>query len=123
MSLAAAAQIGVGGDGQPLLDNELVNGDIADWVANPERSHFFNTDCVSCHSETTRRQILSIPPSEVAFQSAAASVDPALLPADRWNVRNFGWFRQQATITQRTANETAEVVAFINQNLVRQSAQ
>ncbi len=123
VSLAAAAQIGVDGDGQPLLDADLLNGDIADWVANPEHSHFFNTDCVSCHSETTRRQILSIPPSEVAFQSTAASVDPALLPADRWNVRNFGWFRSQATITQRTANETAEVVAFINQNLVQQAAQ
>lgn len=29
--------------------------EIPDIIANPERAHFFNTDCVSCHSESARR--------------------------------------------------------------------
>ncbi|MEM9092386.1 MAG: hypothetical protein AAGC93_27100 [Cyanobacteria bacterium P01_F01_bin.53] len=100
--------------------------DIPDIIANPERSHFFNTDCVSCHSESARRQDLGIRTSDALFKyqlpAGVSGVDKSLLPVDLWNVRNFGWFppfprsRGDAveTVTMRTANETAEAVEFIN---------
>ncbi len=97
--------------------------EIPDIIANPERAHFFNTDCVSCHSESARRQILNIRTGDALFKyhnpPVISSVDAALLPNDRWNVRNFGWFPTfqgaTETVTMRTANETAEAVEFINQ--------
>jgi len=48
-------------------------------------------------------------------------IDPAALPKDVWNVRNFGWSPAgglQATVTRRTAAETAAVVTFINSQLL-----
>ena len=36
---------------------EPLNRDIPDIIANPKISNVLNTDCVSCHSETTRRTI------------------------------------------------------------------
>ncbi|WLA46720.1 hypothetical protein QIH80_34055 [Bradyrhizobium elkanii] len=48
-----------------------------------------------------------------------------MLPKENWNVRNFGWFPSflhggaaAATITRRAAAETADVVAFINSQLL-----
>jgi hypothetical protein len=47
-----------------------------------------------------------------------SGIDRAALPNGQWNVRNFGWSPSvkgpQATVTRRTANETAAVVNFIN---------
>jgi hypothetical protein len=91
--------------------------DILDLIADPTKSHFFNTDCVSCHTETRRAMtLLQI--------TADPRIDTAVLPTDDWNVRNFGWSpfgvgqQPQATVTRRTAAETAEVVAFINSTLL-----
>ncbi|HET9534605.1 MAG TPA: hypothetical protein VFP43_04560 [Mesorhizobium sp.] len=49
----------------------------------------------------------------------------AVLPKEDWNVRNFGWFKSflnmgpaVPTATRRTATETAEVVEFINRELL-----
>ncbi len=113
----------VNGSGPPILDADgLANQEIADLIANPEKAHFFSTDCFSCHSESTRRAILSLPAS-AAFgykrPSGISGVDPALLPSNIWIVRNFGWFPSGSgtvspTVTQRTANETADCVHFIN---------
>lgn len=97
--------------------------EIPDIIANPERTHFFNTDCVSCHSESARRQNLDIRTGDALFKyqlpAGISSVNTALLPNDQWNVRNFGWFPGFGgaieTVTMRTANETAEAVEFINQ--------
>ena len=88
---------------------------ILDVIADPAKSHFFNTDCVSCHTETRRamdlQQIKDIP-----------GINPAALPNGQWNIRNFGWSPSgkgvQATVTRRTANETASVVTFINSEVV-----
>lgn len=96
--------------------------DIPDVIANPRLSHVLNTDCVSCHTESTRRHNLSIPVGDGMFQFARPSgisgVDEAHLPQSRWNVRNFGWFQQgfqtAPTITMRTANEAAEAAEFVN---------
>jgi hypothetical protein len=87
--------------------------DTLDLIADPSRSHFFNTDCVSCHTDTRlgmdRLHVTSI-----------AGIDSAVLPNGPWNVRNFGWSPPPArgTVTRRTATETAAVVTFINANLL-----
>lgn len=95
---------------------DISNGqDILDLIADPKRSHFFNTDCVSCHTETRlamdQFNLTSVP-----------GVDSKLLPNGQWNVRNFGWSPPiegdvQGTVTRRTAAETAAVVKFINTEL------
>lgn len=99
--------------------------DVPDVIANPRLSHFFNTDCVSCHSETARRRGLGLadrPAGPFTFTPPAGDPgpDPALLPTDRWNTRMFGWFprggRVAATVTRRTANEAAEAAEFVNAN-------
>jgi hypothetical protein len=107
-----------------------VHSDIPDIVANPERSHFFNTDCVSCHSESSRRKELNVSPIDAMFRFAVpagvSGLDETLLPKDRWNVHNFGWFQRPAsspalaTVTMRTANESAESADFINREYLGQ---
>lgn len=92
--------------------------EIANIVADPKQSHFFNTDCVSCHTETAQ------PLAKKVKNFAAPGINVAVLPKENWNVRNFGWFPSffqntvAATITRRTANETAEVVSFVNSQLL-----
>lgn len=101
--------------------------DIPDIIANPQLAHFFNTDCVSCHSESARRHDLRIPTRATRFTykrpAGISGVDTALLPNNLWNVRNFGWFPDffangdtVATVTMRTANEAAESVELINKD-------
>ena len=89
---------------------------ILDTIADPKKSFFFNTDCISCHTETRRAmdllKITDIP-----------GINPAALPTGQWDVRNFGWSPTgkgpaQATVTRRTAAETAAVVSFINSELL-----
>ena len=94
-----------------------------DLIADPTRSHFFNTDCVSCHTDTRRTLELL---GDVDIPGVAKSV----LPQEKWNVRNFGWFPSflqpqtpvAATVTRRTAAETKAVVDFINKNGLAKTA-
>jgi hypothetical protein len=94
--------------------------EILDRIADPTKSHFFNTDCVSCHTETTRAmrllQLNDVP-----------GVDKSAVPNGEYNVRNFGWSPEiegqtRGTVTRRTAAEIAAVVAFINAQLLSGSA-
>lgn len=110
---------------------DLKHKDIPDLIANPTRSHFFNTDCVSCHTESSRRKVLELAMFRSEFQyrrpDGISPVDEEMLPKDQWNVRNFGWFPAGAhggtpTITMRTANEAAESADFINRNYLRTPA-
>jgi hypothetical protein len=90
---------------------------VLDVVADPGKSHFFNTDCVSCHTDTRRgMEMLNI--------RSVAGIEPGVLPNGPWNVRNFGWSPPiegppQGTVTRRAATETAEGVKFINDMLAR----
>jgi hypothetical protein len=90
---------------------------ILDLIADPARSHFFNTDCISCHTET--RQAM-----ELLKVNEIPGINPAALPNGSWNVRNFGWSpaegTPQATVTRRAAAETAAVVQFINSTMLAQ---
>ena len=93
--------------------------EIVDIIADPKKSHFFNTDCVSCHTDTAQ------PLQRLGKKFTVPGVAPAVLPKEDWNVRNFGWFTSAQnpgpavpTVTRRTATETAEVVEFINRELL-----
>lgn len=127
LDMNAFANIGIDSTGT-VLDTRLRNRDIPDLIANPNLAHFFNTDCVSCHSETRWRMDLSLAPGDFAFKidGEVPAIDPGVLPKHKWNVRNFGWFRLSEvfgsieptvpTVTQRTANETADVVQFLERH-------
>jgi hypothetical protein len=90
--------------------------EILDVIVDPAKSHFFNTDCVSCHTETRRAiELLDI--------KDVSGIDPTALPKGPWDVRNFGWAPAakgsfQAMVTRRTAAETAAVVTFINSEVL-----
>ena len=105
----STAELFPGGDAARMRE-------IVAVVADPARAHFFNTDCVSCHTETRREMDI------LGTGRVDAPVDPGVLPTELWNVRNFGWFpprrgRPLATATRRTAAETEEVVEAINADL------
>ncbi|MGA9308290.1 MAG: hypothetical protein WBW31_23030 [Candidatus Sulfotelmatobacter sp.] len=90
---------------------------ILDVIADPSKSHFFNTDCVSCHTETQ----LSI---KLLNTKNIPGIDPAVLPLGPWDVRNFGWAPPpgkgafHAEVTRRAAAETTAVVTFINSEVL-----
>lgn len=93
---------------------------ILDVIADPAKSHFFNTDCISCHTETRRTM-------ELLNVKNVPGIDPAALPNGPWDIRNFGWApgpkgQPQATVTRRTAAETAAVVSFINSQVLAKPA-
>jgi hypothetical protein len=86
-----------------------------DVIVDPAKSHFFNTDCVSCHTETRRAiELLNI--------KDVPGIDSTALPKGPWDVRNFGWSPagkgSVPTVTRRTAAETGAVVAFINSEVL-----
>ncbi len=105
---------------------------VAAVVADPRQAHFFNTDCLSCHTETRREIDASADKAAASVAIATAEgIEPAAMPRgpddsarsfDQWNVRAFGWYpgfgpagaRAHATVVRRTARETAEVVACLN---------
>jgi hypothetical protein len=89
---------------------------ILDTIADPTKSFFFNTDCISCHTETRRAM-------DLLKVTDIQGINPAALPHGQWDVRNFGWSPSaagpaQATVTRRTSAETGAVVAFINSELL-----
>ncbi len=92
---------------------------ILNRIADSGQSHFFNTDCVSCHTESSQAKLLN---PDLSFPD----LDPQMLPKESWNVRNFGWFPSffrgtvEPTITRRTASETSEAVAFINKHFLEE---
>jgi hypothetical protein len=99
-----------------ISDSQIL--DVVNIIADTKKSHFFNTDCVSCHTETAQPMAKNIKNFKVAGVSAA------VLPKETWNVRNFGWFPSflrggvAPTITRRAAAETADVVSFVNSQLL-----
>jgi hypothetical protein len=85
-------------------------------IADPAKSHFFNTDCVSCHTETRRAMNL-------LRATSFPGINSAVLPKGDWTVRNFGWSPPiegaiQGVVTRRTGAETDVVVKFINSQIL-----
>ena len=102
-------------DMSPIADRVRESiSDMIDFIANPSTSHLWNTDCVSCHTEThvgirLRGNNLHI-----------KDIDSAALPDQLGNVRGFGWFPRmtgdtQPTVSHRAGADTAAVLKFINE--------
>lgn len=84
-------------------------------LVDPDASHMFNTDCVSCHTETKIGIDLLRSNSHIK-----EDIDKLLLPDTIWNVRGFGWFPRrngpaQPTVSHRVGKETFAVLTFINE--------
>ena len=62
------ATIGRDAGGAVVKDAEVRNTDVPDVVANPNAANFFNTDCVSCHTESQRREYSWLADRRVCFQ-------------------------------------------------------
>lgn len=110
----------------PVLQHFKVR-DTMDIVANPQITTTLSTDCVSCHTESTRRNavgnLASQPGTAFKLGPGISGVSADVLPKDLWNLRNFGWgfnfFSGQVfmpTVSQRAANEAAESADYINKN-------
>jgi hypothetical protein len=98
-----------------------LNKDIPNIIANPEYSNVLNTDCISCHSESTRRSYLGLEGVKEYKFTSDNIVKKELLPTGIYNVRNLGWFgnataKAKPVISMRTANETVDVLEYIKNN-------
>jgi hypothetical protein len=96
---------------------------LAFQVENPKTGHFFNLDCVSCHTSSARTH--DLPLGDKAEISARVKVPKnitgyvtkAQAQESSWNVRNFGYFFEKPTVSGRTVTETVEVVEWFNKNV------
>ncbi len=102
------------------LGRKLKVREIPDVIANPVLSHVFNTDCISCHTESSLRSERALPPAGAPLAAEGPGSRPEALPGDVWNIRNFGWGigsgngEKRATATLRVANEATESAEYIN---------
>lgn len=119
---------GVGAAGRTMPMSEAQ--DTISLIENPTKTNIFNTDCVSCHTSTSRAYTLGIPAVGLADRPRAVTgyaLAPAFtltdlrqrrnfdgLQGNVWNVRNFGWFDWQATVSNRTVNEAMASALYIN---------
>jgi len=96
---------------------------LAFAVEDPAASHFFNTDCVSCHTSSSRTHDLQLGDgAELARRTPVPkNLTGYVLKLDAqdssWNVRNFGYFFDKPTVSGRTVTETVEVAMWLNRNV------
>src|SRR5262249_49943038 len=96
-------------------------------IENPSDNSPTTIDCVSCHLASPTEQLVAMPTfslndrtSPLAFQPDGKSVvgadmNPTLSSADgQLNVHAFSYLKQTPGINQRTVNETAAVVEYLN---------
>lgn len=118
------------------FDNPGRLGSPKTQVGNIETSSVRNTDCVSCHMSMTRmlhrglhsvdqsgkpRPTLYLPPV-----GTTAYVAPEVISRNPLNLRIFGYYAENPTFERpvaasRVANESAEVVNFINSRFLFRS--
>jgi len=122
-------------DGKPILTaptSPAAGDPTLAFKVEHTNTNFFTTDCVSCHSSSARVFALKLgngaefnsrvrPPQNVTAYVTAANAQTS-----KWNTRNFGYFTSaiagvtsQPTVSQRTANETAEIVEWVNLNIIK----
>jgi hypothetical protein len=86
-------------------------------VDNPLRTHFFNTNCISCHSSSNLRDSekfhsdLNVPPGVTPF------VPKKFTSPLMNNVINFGYWGVVPRISNRTAADSTFVAEALNQEL------
>ncbi len=122
------AEFGVGASGRKLPLDEAQR--LIETLENPTKTNIFNTDCVSCHTSTSRAITLGLPALGMEDRPAGITgyaYSPALSREEgqqrnrlhgpqinTWNVRNFGFFELQSTVSNRTVNEAMGSALYIN---------
>jgi hypothetical protein len=114
------------GEGKPT-DAEVTTAiDLTFGVENPTKATLDNGDCVSCHRSTHHRaQIVSALKLGTVRSTRAFPAPPNLnltnteevvseASSTSKSVRNFGYFEDKTSISQRTINETAAVAMFLS---------
>lgn len=100
-------------------------------IENPERSHFFNTDCVSCHTSSQRIILKELTDTSNAGMKPVPGITNSIASRAAQNtekdLRNFGYFRSfealneeaptSPSISGRTLNESIEAARIINEGL------
>ena len=119
-------------DGKSMHDakaqpNAPANPQVIHFIENPANANTQNMDCVSCHLSTSYGQRINVPPGPDRFRPKPGVTGYADEPFNGlWrglqvgdkNFRNFGYFQTKASVSQRTVNETAEVVDFLNRKVL-----
>jgi hypothetical protein len=107
-------------DSEPLFLGDK-NPATAHGVEDPGKSTVTNVDCVSCHTSTSRTVALDLPGATrlPAPKGITALVRRENLQSSAANVRNFGYFAGQATVSMRTLNETAGVADFLDRSVLK----
>lgn len=98
-----------------------------------EKFSVLNTDCITCHTTATRAQALSVPVSRNREAMAnlymprpgiTGYLAPEVVPRAQYDFRNFGYFvprgktEHEPRVMTRTLNESAEVAAFFNAEIL-----
>jgi hypothetical protein len=125
----------------PLFDQGSKNPAVAFRVEQPFDTHFFNADCVSCHTTQPRLLRIGAPAAASDTDLGALGLGEAGKKFQRthtkkgitgyvrkgeaqtanWNVRNFGYFGGKPTVANRAVTETIEVAAMTNEFIVKTS--
>jgi hypothetical protein len=114
---------------QPIPDppETVATRERAHEIEDPDHVHLLNMDCVSCHTSTQRIIGLQVKDTPQRFRAADGITAYARnsfvtsrgqLQNSLWNLRNFGYVDDFPTVSQRTVNETAAIVAFINKDIL-----
>ncbi|HSO31597.1 MAG TPA: hypothetical protein VLT33_03745, partial [Labilithrix sp.] len=116
--LASPAQrVTPAGATQPLFEASR-DAAIIKRVDDAADAHFFNMDCVSCHTSGSRTQLTSgLAIADALFPSPkgiTGYVRQENSQSSSWNVRNFGYFRGKPTVASRAVTETVDVVRYMN---------
>jgi hypothetical protein len=106
--------------GPPPLTTEKRN-EMFLTIADTAKTHGFNTDCISCHTETSL--------AHGFLQFVDPRIKQGVQPLTDFNLRNFGWGlgvqsgipedpeALRPTATRRTMNDTEAALKEINKRL------
>lgn len=86
----------------------------AELIDNPLKTHFFNTNCVSCHQSSNLRDRTKLHSDQGLPAGVSRFVPNAYLSEFTNNVINFGYLGTSPKISTRTAADSAMVAAAIN---------
>jgi hypothetical protein len=86
-------------------------------IDTPSKTHFFNTNCVSCHASSNLRDPEKLHTSLDSQPGVTPFVPKRHLSGLMNNVINFGYWGSSPRISTRTASESARVADSLNRGL------
>lgn len=85
-------------------------------IDNSTKTHFFNTNCVSCHSSSNLRDPNTLHTDLDIPKGVTPFVPKKFTHAASTNIINFGYWGVTPRISNRTANDSAAVADAINKS-------